>query len=262
MVRHWWKVRKKNKEWWHKILINGIGLILTLFILISVTIIKFTDGGWITLFITGSLAICMILIKNNYMYIRKLVRNMDNLVAKVEHEPQILNIPHACEDLAKCSVDHNERTAVIFVKNYNGVGIKTLYYLFKSFGSGFKNYIIVQLGLIDAGAMKSQEEVDKVKAKVEKEVHCYVSLLNKFGYHAEAFTLFGTDTVEEVSQAALEIQKKYPNSTFFGGQIIFDDNSLLTRILHNYTLFSMQRRLYEHGIPLYILPIELSPSLK
>ena len=63
MARHWWKERKREKKWKTKIMVNGLGLILTAFILISVAVIKFNDGGWITIIITGSLVLAAVLIK-------------------------------------------------------------------------------------------------------------------------------------------------------------------------------------------------------
>ena len=43
MVRHWWQERHTDKHWWHRFLVNGIGLIITLFILASIVTTKF--GG-------------------------------------------------------------------------------------------------------------------------------------------------------------------------------------------------------------------------
>jgi len=63
MVSHWWNVRKEDKKWKHRILINGIGLSLTTIILISVVALKFFEGGWITLVVTGSLVALALLIK-------------------------------------------------------------------------------------------------------------------------------------------------------------------------------------------------------
>ena len=48
-------VGQRNAARLEKGLINGIGLMLTSFILISVIILKFYEGGWITLLVTGSL---------------------------------------------------------------------------------------------------------------------------------------------------------------------------------------------------------------
>jgi K+ transporter len=66
MVRHWWIERNKLNSWKRKLTINGIGFILTTFILISVTIIKFGEGGWITLVITGLFILVAVNIKKHY----------------------------------------------------------------------------------------------------------------------------------------------------------------------------------------------------
>ncbi|MFA4857969.1 MAG: APC family permease [Candidatus Margulisiibacteriota bacterium] len=258
MVRHWWQSRKATPGWMKKLLVNGVGLVLTGFILVSVTILKFHDGGWITLFITGTIILLMWMIRQNYLQTRRLCREMDVIIQQVEKDPSILGVKPLP---AGTQFDPHERTAVIFVKDYTGIGIKALHALFKSFGGGFKNIVFVQLGLINAGVFKGQDELDNIKSKVEEQISHYVDMLNRFGYHAEGVTLYGTDTVEEAVKAAKQIIEKHPNSTFFGGQIIFPKNSLLMRLLHNYTLFSIQRHLYEQGIPLFVLPIELKPKL-
>jgi len=51
MVRHWWQVKKKEGYWIPKLLINGLGLILTVSILCTVLFVKFTEGGWLTILI-------------------------------------------------------------------------------------------------------------------------------------------------------------------------------------------------------------------
>ena len=66
MVRHWWIERGKLASWKRKLTVNGIGFILTTFILISVTIIKFGEGGWITLVITGFFILVAVNIKKHY----------------------------------------------------------------------------------------------------------------------------------------------------------------------------------------------------
>ncbi|WP_233120929.1 APC family permease [Chlorobium sp. KB01] len=65
MVRHWWEKRDSEKRWLQKLLINGVGLTLTTFILISVLILKFNEGGWVTILITGILVLGSFYIKNH-----------------------------------------------------------------------------------------------------------------------------------------------------------------------------------------------------
>jgi len=96
-----------------------------------------------------------------------------------------------------------------------------------------------------------------VKDKVRHELNRYVDLMKKHGYNAESVAIFGIDTVEEVSKSALDILDKYPNATFFGGQIVFPKRTLMSLLLHNYTLFSVHEKLYKEGIPFFVMPIEL-----
>ena len=49
MVRHWWTDHANTPAWKRKLCINGFGLLLTSGILISLCIVKFFEGGWITL---------------------------------------------------------------------------------------------------------------------------------------------------------------------------------------------------------------------
>jgi len=257
MVKHWWGERKRYNKWFYKFLINGIGLTLTTFILVSVTSVKFNEGGWITLVITGTLVIIMFFIKQNYKSTDAQIDKLEYLVEEVESTSPIRHI--TVGDYPK-SINYQDKTAVVLVKDFTGVGLKTIFSIFKSFGPTFKNFVFVQVGLIDAGAFKGHEELERVRSKVEREVNRYISLMRHQGFNAEGYFLAGIDTVEEIETVAKKIIEKYPNATFFGGQIVFPKNSIMSKILHNYTLFSMQERLYKEGIPLFILPIEI-PSV-
>ena len=42
------------------------------------------------------------------------------------------------------------------------------------------------------------------------------------------------------------------------GQLIFDEETLATRALHNESAFMIQRRLQHAGVPMIVLPVRLS----
>jgi len=44
---------------------------------------------------------------------------------------------------------------------------------------------------------------------------------------------------------------------FFGGQLVFPEESFISRWLHNYTVFVMQKMFYSKGIPFVLLPIRV-----
>ena len=54
-----------------------------------------------------------------------------------------------------------------------------------------------------------------------------------------------------------EIAAKYPGAIFIGGQLIFGGNNTFSRLLHNYTIFAIQRKLYRHGMTTIVIPIPL-----
>ena len=80
MVKHWWEQRGTEKQWFKKLMINGIGLTLTTFILISVLILKFNEGGWVTIVITGVLVLGAFFIKNHYNKTYATLKRLDVIV--------------------------------------------------------------------------------------------------------------------------------------------------------------------------------------
>ena len=259
MVRHWWSERKTVKQWLSKLAINGIGLLLTGFILVSVVVVKFFEGGWITLLITGVLVGLMFIIKRSYEGTDRQIKKMEKLVEEVEATQPVREIP--LRNRKDEPFDPLDKTAVVFVKDYTAVGLKTLFHIFPSFLSDFHNFVFVQVGLIDAGAFKGTEELDRVKKKVENELGRYVNLMRRHGYHAEGRALFGIDTGEEIEKLIPELIERYPNLVCFGGQIVFPKTALLAGVLHNHTLLAVQRQLYKMGVRLYVLPVELTTAV-
>jgi amino acid transporter len=256
MVRHWWQVRSEFKGWFKKIFINGMGFILSAFILISMIVMKFNEGGWLTLFITGALITLAILIKRHYYQTTKLLHRLNNLVTVAESAEDARLNPDI--DIKKeIKFDPKAKTAVLLVSGFNGIGLHTLFGVIRLFSGVFKNFIFVQVGVVDAGNFKGKDEVARVEEEAKNDISRYTRFMNKQGFFAEGFFKVGTDVVEEVSSLAPKVMERFPNAVFFGGQLIFPQDSFAVRMLHNYTVFAMQKRLYRQGIPFVILPIRV-----
>lgn len=255
MVRHWWDFRLKVKDWLHKLFINGIGFLLSFSILIVMIMFKFKEGGWISLLITGALAGLCILIKSHYRRIRILLRRLNTLVKAVESKEQTLPSEGLRGHVP--IFDNKAKTAVLVVNGFNGVGLHTLFGIMRLFPGVFKNFIFVQVGIIDAGNFKGIAEIKNLEQHVKNNVDKYVSYMRKEGYYAEGISAIGTDVVEEISEIAAKLLERFPQPIFFGGQLIFPSDSLASRILHNYTVFALQKRLYRQGISFVILPIRV-----
>jgi len=252
MVRHWWMSRRSG-SWKRKMAINGIGLALSVFILLSITVVKFHEGGWITLLITGALVAVVVAIRRHYRRTYQLLGKLDNLVAAAEAAIE----PEEAPPRPPPSYDPSGKTAVIFVNGFNGLGLHTLFAVIRLFSGAFKNFAFVQVGIIDAGNFKGVEEVDNLRRHIREEADRYVDYMHRHGHYAERFTAVGIDVVGEVMQLAPQIQERFPQAVFFGGQLVFPEETFWTRLLHNNIVFALQRRFYHYGIPFIILPIRV-----
>ena len=65
------------------------------------------------------------------------------------------------------------------------------------------------------------------------------------------------DIVNESEKIIAAIASKYPNAVVFGGQLVFPEDNIWTRWLHNDTAFTLQRKFYQEGIPFVVLPIRV-----
>ncbi len=259
MVRHWWNCRKDDAKWKRGIAINGVGLVLTAFILVSMTILKFEAGGWLTLLVTGGLVCLAVTVRRHYERTRKLLGRLDSLVAASEvaigkSEPINGNSESAVKT-PEC--DPTGKTAILLVNGFNGLGLHTLFGVIQLFGSSFKNYVFVQVGVVDAGNFKGVAEMGHLQAHIDSELARYVRFMKSEGYYAESVSALGPDVVEEIASLVPKIRERFPNTVFFGGQLVFPEDTWFTRLLHNYIVFAVQRRLYSRGIPFVILPIRI-----
>jgi amino acid transporter len=260
MVRHWWKERKKSKHWIKKISINGLGLALTAFILVSVIVIKFHEGGWITLLITGTLAGFAIIIKRYYYRTQKQLKHLDRLAHVTQITRQETAHVHDVAKNGKPRFDPDSKIAVILVNGFNGMGLHTLFNVVRLFGDDFRNFFFMEAGMIDAGNFKGVEEIEKLKTHVRDELSHYVSFMERQGFYARAFYTTGIDVAIEVAKLAQQIFDEFPKSVFFGGQIVFPEDTLFTKLLYNHTTFAVQRRLHQAGIPFLIMPIRIGDA--
>ena len=251
MVKHWWQVRATDTTWRKKICINGIGLLLTGGILILLCVVKFDEGGWVTLLVTGAIVGLSFWVKNHYRQTQKKLFRLNELVAAALADEAIVQekTPPPC--------DTNARTAVFLVNGFNGLGLHTLLAVVRMFPKVYTNFVFVQVGVLDAGNFKGADEVENLRSHSQEQVQKFVSYMGKRGFYAEAHVALGTDIVEEAAKLCVVIADKFPQAQFFAGQLVFKDESFATRWLHNHTVFELQRRLYQHGRAMLILPIQV-----
>ncbi len=258
MVRHWWTERVRLNHWRRKLTVNGIGFILTSFILVSVTIIKFMEGGWITLVITGLFIILAIRIKRHYFkttvrFMKVRQKAISDLHAALDQVPLLdqHKVP------ATVQFNPNAKTAIILVKGFGGTGLHTFLRINESFKGIYQNFIFIRIGIVNSKIYRGSDELDHFKDSVREDGRKYVNIANQFGFYGKSIWTIGTDPVEEVYKMVKKIMPLLPNPTFFGGQMVFSKTFVMSQLLHNHTIFSIQKRFFKFGIPIVIFPIKV-----
>jgi hypothetical protein len=249
MMRHWWQERGQAPKWKRKLVINSVGFLLTFSILVILSCMKFMEGGWVTLIVTGLLIWVAFQIKKHY-------RDTHAQLARLEDMVEAFRQPGAME-APSTSFDPKARTAVVFVNGFNGLGVHTTLGILRNFNKVFTNFVFVEVGIVDAGNFKGQEEISHLRSSVGSQVEQYAVCMRSQGFHAEAVSGIGTEIVLTAMELGRGVAEKYPNCTFFGGQLVFKSETYFTRWLHNFTVFAMQREFFRQGRPFFVMPIRV-----
>ncbi|MDP4225207.1 MAG: APC family permease [Bacteroidota bacterium] len=259
MVRHWWIKRDATPGWFKKLSINGIGLVLTSFILISVVVVKFREGGWITLLITGLAVMMAFQIRKHYYRVTLRLQKLRlNAYAHLEESISRLKGEGKIQEVKPVEFDPEANTAIIMVSGFGGTGLHTLLEIIESFKGIYKNFVFIRVGIINARNFKGSQEMEIFKAGVIEDGKKYTRIANSLGYYAKSLWTIGTDPVFEVERMLPKLLRVIPKPTFFGGQLVFSETFHLSRLLHNHTIFTIQKRLYKKGVTVVILPILIS----
>lgn len=255
MVVHGWRRRREEPTWRRQVAINGFGLALTTFILVSLTVVKFHEGGWATLLVTGLLATVAFAIRRHYRGVSAQLQHLDSLALATEPVP-----PPSSPARSVAPLRPEARSAVILVNGFNGLGLHTALHVPRLFGDTFRNLVFLSVGVVDAGNFKGAADIEALRRHTADDLQRYVAWAGARGYGAAAFSAIGHDVITEAMQLAERARAAFPNSIFFAGQLLFARETRLTRLLHNSTALALHRRFLLAHLPLVILPIRIESS--
>src|SRR5579885_815706 len=117
MSVHWWRERKREPRWRRKLAINGVGCSFTGLILVLTVTLKFYDGGWVTVAMTGGLIAVCFAVRRHYDRVRQAIAQL---------EADILPEIFAAAERTPPERDPEAPTAGILVSGFNGLGLATL----------------------------------------------------------------------------------------------------------------------------------------
>jgi amino acid transporter len=249
MILHWWKDRGTEKKWKFGLAMNGTGFLLTSSVLCLTVWFKFPEGGWVTLLITGAFVAISLAIRRHYRGAQESLRRLDDLLLAL---PPV-TVPAAQEPMLR----RQAPTAVLMVSGYNGLGMHVFFSIVKQFPGMFRNFVFISAGVVDTSVFKGAAEVENLAHDLREQLGKYVEFVKGHGYYCEARTAVGTDAIETVSHLAEEVAKDFPNTCVFAGKLVFKEENLISRLLHNQTAFMAQKRLVFAGLPMIVLPIRV-----
>src|SRR5262249_49460385 len=129
---YWWKARHSKQHWLLRIGLSLLGLCVSAGILAVTTVEKFTEGGFLTLLITGVVIGFCILNHTHYAKIKRKLRDADAAL------PQEYSVGNSVP-----KVDPKEPTAVFVVGSCRSGGIYALDWVRREFPNHFRNFVFM-----------------------------------------------------------------------------------------------------------------------
>ena len=253
MCRHWWQSRRGPEPWRMKFAVNGLGLLSTGTILCVTVATKFLEGGWITIVVTFTFVLLCQAVRWHYERVQKALKRLDDTLLGIPFQPDLKGPTPVKNTLSP--------TAAIIVRDFDGIAVHTLLNIQRLFPSHFKNVVFVSVGVIDAGQFKGHAEIDSLRRKKEEDLKSFVDFATCLGWYAEYRYDLGVDLIEELEQICTSVAKEFPRVIFFSGKLVFQEENVFTRLLHNHTPYTLQQKLQFAGREMMILPIRVFANL-
>ena len=252
MTRFSWVRRKRKGQGLTPLFVHALSFVLCFGILIAVILLKFAQGAWVTLFVTGVLIIVCLVIHRHYARVREKLVELNAQLGDMQ-----TLVGTKSEPMPSLPMDPKKQTAVLLVNTYSGLGIHTLLIALKTFPGQFSQIYFATVGVLDSGNFKGTEEVTRLRADRERTIEQYILLAKTLGLAADGEFTLGTDPVAESTDLCLRIRQRFPRSVFFAGKLLFEAEKWYYPLLHNETAYAISRRLQLQGIPTVVMPIRI-----
>lgn len=244
---YWWRHRKEDQRWLHRLGLSLLGLIVTFGILLVTLTEKFTEGGWMTILITGVVIAFCLLNHAHYLAIRRKINAADEALSWLDY-PDVANPPQ---------IDSTQPTAVFAVGSSRSGGVHALHWVRHEFPEHFHNFVFMNARTVDAQSYGGSQNLEQVKQSATTALNYFVNFCHRDGLPAKAYLAFGTDPIDELIKLAERVHHDFPNSIFFTSKLIFERDNWYIRQLHSEAALTMLRQLHLRNIPMVILPMKL-----
>lgn len=245
---YWAKKRGSASEHWlWRLVFSTLGFVIASCILIVTVLMKFEEGGWVTIIITALVILGCLLVKRHYVSLSEKLKNLNKLLAPPLPKKTVPSVP----------LDPHKPTAVFFIGEERSVAMHTLLWVLRMFTNRFHNLIFVSVGVVDIESYTGKQALKRMQAKVEDNLDYFITYCQQHQLAATKYTDYGTDIIEKLMGIVNKISEEYPDCIYFASQLIFEKETWFLRALHNETPLSLQRRLHSLGKQLVILPMKI-----
>jgi len=244
---YWWKHRGQDQRWRHRLALSAGGLLVTGSILLVTLTEKFTEGGWMTVLITGTVIAFCLLNHKHYAGIKRKIRIADEALSWTDY-PAVEAPPQ---------LDPAAPTAVFVVGSSRSGGVYALQWVRREFPGHFKNFIFMNVRTVDAQSYGGNENLESIREEAQRALTYFVNYCNTNNLAAKSYLAFGTDPIEELTKLAETIHNDYTDSIFFTSKLILQHDNWYIRQLHSEAALTLLRQLHLRDIPMVVLPMRL-----
>lgn len=270
MARYWVRHRAEHANWWRRLFVHGVALAMCLTILGLTVAEKFREGGWVTLVLTAALIGVCFFIRRHYDVVVAALRQLDrDLPSPIEVEEAPAPRPSGPVDFDRGPTqgllehhgsrdpDPEKPVAILLVGGYSGLGRHALLSLLRMFPGHFSGVVFVSVAVVDSESFKGADQVAALEARTRESLLRYERYAATLELRASSAFSIGTEVAVEVEKIATELTARYPKALFVAGQLMFEEDTVWNRILHNETALMVQKRLQRRGLPMIVVPVRL-----
>jgi amino acid transporter len=276
MSRFWLKHRREHPGWMKSLFGHLLALVLCATILVITIIEKFAEGGWVTLLVTALLVVLCVMVKRHYNLVAGALRGLDDDLPSPPEIEQV-QAPGSASELARPLAEgfatgvtgrllehHGSRdpdpkkpVAILLVGGYSGLGRHALLTLLRMFPHHFKGVVFISIAVVDSESFKGADQIAALEQRTRQNLLKYERYAQTLELSAASAFAVGTEVAVELEKIGVELTRRYPQALFVAGQLIFEEDTIWNRLLHNETAFIVQKRLQRIGLPMIVVPVRL-----
>ncbi len=190
MCVHWWQVRKTERTWVRRFAVNGAGLAISVTILVVSMALKFREGGWMTVVITGALVALCVAVKKHYGSVSLLMKRADDVLTTLPTPKTAPGAAVPAPEPGRRRRSSSSRASTASASTRCSRSRST----FRA-TSGTPSS---SPSASSTRKFKGTDEMENLRLETERDLNKYVEFARGLGMHAEQHHAIGIDLLDEI----------------------------------------------------------------